>query len=49
MGKIGTFLPIVLDHQEKSIPIYPTIPDDISHFIEIFGIYEKFVKARYLL
>ncbi len=42
MHNIGTFLPCFLHHpDEAAIPIYPTIPTDLAHLVQISDIVES--------
>jgi hypothetical protein len=45
--KIGTFHPVFMhDPKDGIIPLYPTLPDDIGHMLEILSAAENFVLGR---
>ena len=44
--KIGKFFPYFIHHPDSVIPIYPTIPTDLSHLIKIADIIEVALKQN---
>lgn len=46
MGRIGRFVPYFIhDPEQGLVPIYPTVPDDIGHVIDLFAAVEAFLLS----
>ena len=47
MHEVGTFYPYFVHHPEEAlIPIYPTIPTDLAHLIQIADITEDLLLSK---